>query len=87
MADKKKKKSDDEWFTGKKFGMGYYIPGLDKKLRKGKPHSTPEGRHTQIQHKLKTAIKEANRPLGTYSSGGKATRGYGKAYMKGGRAK
>ena len=55
MADKKKKKkkSDDEWFTGKRFGMGYYIPGLDKELRKGKPHSTPEGRDVEVRRKLK----------------------------------
>ena len=63
-----KKKSDDKW-TGKKYGMGYYIPGLDEELRKGKPHSTPEGRDVEVRRKLK------------------ALRGYGKAYMKGGRAK
>ena len=77
MADKKKKKkkSDDEWFTGKKFGMGYYIPGLDKELRKGKPHSTPEGRDVDV------------RRLTGLKSGGKATHGYGKAYLKGGKVK
>jgi hypothetical protein len=47
-----KKKSDDKW-TGKKYGMGYYIPGLDEELRKGKPHSTPEGRDVEVRRKLK----------------------------------
>ena len=44
-------------------------------LRKKRPHSTPEGRWADVK-----------RMFGG-KSGGRATHGYGKAYMKGGKVK
>ncbi len=83
---KARKKREEEWWTGKsgKY-QATYIPGLDKQIRQKKPHSSPEGRMADLQRYYKKGTKLHADP--GYRSGGKATHGYGKAYMKGGRAK
>ena len=96
---KARKAREEEWWTGKK-GVGKtYVPGLDTKLREKRPHSSPEGRQRDIDairakhkaDKIKETVAKYKRtvPSGRalHNTGGKATRGYGKAYMKGGRAK
>ena len=50
-----------------------------------KPHSTREGRIAAGQRGIKRFLKSRKQPL--KSPKGKVGRGYGKAYMKGGRAK
>ena len=78
MAKKTKKKStaEDEWWTATSpIGQSVYLPTRDKKLREKRPHSTPEGRWADVK-----------RMFGG-KSGGRATHGYGKAYMKGGKVK
>jgi hypothetical protein len=52
---------------------------------KAKPHSTREGRIAAGQRGIKRFLKSRKQPL--KSPKGKVGRGYGKAYMKGGRAK
>ena len=47
-----------------------------------KPHSTLEGRQAAALNKYRSVKKKMG-----FQSGGRATHGYGKAYMKGGRAK
>ena len=91
---KARKARKEEWWTGKRGNQGIYVPGLDKELRKKRPHSSPEGRMRDVPaHMKKKELGKKfsdltkNRPVPKMSSGGKATRGYGKAYMKGGRAK
>ena len=101
---------NDDWYTGKKFGMGYKIPGLDKKLREKRPHSTPEGRDVDVQKILKEkkkerafkqkvkvvkdkTVKKGTGKLGPtgkhgykfYAGGGKAIKGLGRAFQKGGK--
>ena len=51
----------------------------EKILGKGKPHSSFEGQAA-------TAIRKYKKELGL-KGGGKATRGLGKAFMKGGKVK
>ena len=75
MATKKKKKSDEWWTATSPIGQSVYLPSRDKKLREKRPHSTPEGRWADVK-----------RMFGG-KSGGKATHGYGKACMKGGKVK
>ena len=62
--------SNDEKYTGKAYGLGYHIPGLDKKLRKKRPHSSPEGRHRDVKA---LGLKHG----GHVKSRGKALRGGG----------
>ena len=47
-----------------------------------KPHSTLEGRMSSALDKYQSFKKKMG-----FQSGGRATHGYGKAYMKGGRVK
>ena len=92
---KARKAREEEWGTGKRGKhQAVYVPGLDKKLREKKPHSSPEGRWEDVQAHMKKKTLEKkfsdltkSRKVPKMSSGGKATHGYGKAYMKGGRAK
>ena len=75
MATKKKKNSDEWWTATSPIGQSVYLPTRDKALREKRPHSTPEGRWADVKKMFRG------------KSGGLATHGYGKAYMKGGRAK
>ena len=96
---KARKAREEEWWTGKRGNQSTYVPGLDKELREKRPHSSPEGRQRDIDairakhkaDKIKETVAKYKRtvPSGRalHNTGGKATRGYGKAYMKGGRAK
>ena len=97
---KARKAREEEWWTGKRGKhQAMYVPGLDKELREKRPHSSPEGRWEDVKtalakkrkDKILSSVAKYKRtaPSGRalHNTGGKATRGYGKAYMKGGRAK
>ena len=75
MTTKKKKKSDEWWTATSPIGQSVYLPTRDKKLREKRPHSTPEGRWADVKRMFEG------------KSRGRATHGYGKAYMKGGKVK
>ena len=67
-----------------------------KKAGGGSPHSTDEGKKAALKRSFnrmrkfgvsKSMLRKKEREMEPFSGGGRATHGYGKAYMKGGKVK